>query len=475
VAERRCKVAIIGAGTAGLAAHAIARRHTDSLLLIEAGPHGTTCARVGCMPSKLLIAAADVRQHIDEAAGFGLQVAAVTVDREAVMRRVRALRDDFVAGVLQVVAAIPAEQRLEGSARFEGPGRLRVGELLVCTDSVIIATGSRPHIPAAYRGLGRRLLTSDDVFELPRLPESLAVIGGGVIGLELGQAMHRLGVRVRLFNRALTLGPQGDRRFGALATQLLGARLPCELGVEPTLGGEHDDGAELHWQRGGLPCTERFEYVLVAAGRRPALDALALPKAGVALDAAGLPCFDPCTMRCGDSAVFVAGDVDGLRPVLHDAAEDGRIAGENAARYPDIRAHQRRVRLEIAFTDPQFATVGQTLDSLPPEATAIGEVSFADQGRSRVIGRAAGMARLYGEHSSGKLVGAQLIGPAAEHLAHLLAWVMQRELTVNEILELPFYHPVIEEGLRSALKDLRHALLRGAPPRDECMDCGPGT
>lgn len=473
--ERHCKVAIIGAGTAGLAAHAIARRHSDSLLLIEGGTHGTTCARVGCMPSKLLIAAADVRQQIDDADAFGLRVAAVEVDRVAVMRRVQAMRDEFVAGVRGIVAQLPPEQRLDGCARFEAPGRLRVGDTRVIAEAVVIATGSRPFVPERYRGLGRRLLTSDQVFELPQLPESIAIIGGGVIGLELGQAMHRLGVRTRLFNRAVTLGPGGDPRIVALATELIAARLPCELGAEPEPGADHADGVDLHWQRGAQAASERFEFVLVATGRQPNLEALDLPAAGLALDARGVPLFDPATMRCGSSAVFIAGDVDGRRPVLHEAAEDGRIAGENAARYPDIRAHRRRVALEIAFTDPQFASIGRPLAELDPGSFAVGEVSFAEQGRSRVIGRAAGLGRLYGERASGKLIGAQLFGPAVEHLAHLLAWVIQRELTVNEILELPFYHPVIEEGLRSALKELRHALRRGEPPAEDCLDCGPGT
>ena len=191
------------------------------------------------------------------------------------------------------------------------------------------------------------------------------------------------------------------------------------------------------------------------------------------LVARGVPRFDPATLRCGDSHVFIAGDVDADQPLLHVAAEEGRIAGENAARFPDIRVHRRSVPLAIAFTEPQTAVLGQTPATLAAGSFAVGQVDFANQGRSRVIDRAEGLARLYGDRASGRLLGAQLIGPAAEHLAHLLAWTVQQGLTVDEVLALPFYHPVVEEGLRTALRELQQAL--GAPPPvPECVECGPG-
>lgn len=477
-ATRSCAVAIIGAGSAGLAAHAAARRHIDSLLLIEGGEHGTTCARTGCMPSKLLVAAGEARHRVDEAGQFGIDAQVNGIDGRAVMARVRALRDRFVNGVLAVVERLPGDHRLAGSAAFVEPDLLQVGDQQVRAGCIVIATGSAPFVPPPYRQLGDRLLTSDTIFELDDLPRSLAVIGGGSIGLELGQAMHRLGVRVRLFERGGRLGPRGDHVVEPLATALYGERLPCELGVTAEVGEVDAGGVELRWQRHGSdsPSRERFERVLVATGRRPNLAALQLERSGLALDARGVPLFDRQTLRCGDSRIFIAGDVDGDRPLLHEAAEEGRIAGANAARFPQVRAQRRHTRLTIAFCDPQYATIGVQPGEPAAVGAAVGEVSFEDQGRSRVIARNAGIGRLYGDPASGKLIGAQLVGPQAEHLAHLLAWVIEQELTVEHILALPFYHPVVEEGLRSALKDLRGALRRG-PARvpGDCLECGPGT
>ncbi|MDB6002641.1 MAG: pyridine nucleotide-disulfide oxidoreductase dimerization region, partial [Rhizobacter sp.] len=335
---RKFDVVVVGAGSAGLAAHAAAMRVTASVLLIEAGVGGTTCARAGCMPSKLLIAAAHACREVAGAGTFGINVTGVSVDGAAVMRRVQALRDEFVAGVLRDVAEIPSGQRLQGLAHFEDMRTLRVNGERIEAGRVVIATGSLPQIPASFAELGDRLLTTDNVFDLPTLPASIAVIGGGTVGLELGQAFHALGVRTRLFHNGRTLGPKGDADMTALATRLFTEDLPCELGVQaaPTRHSPHE--VELGWTGDdGVPRTEAFEYVLMAAGRKPSLASLNLAASGLELDEHGVPRFDPATMQCGDSTVFMAGDVDARWPILHEATADGRIAGDNAARHPQHR------------------------------------------------------------------------------------------------------------------------------------------
>jgi dihydrolipoamide dehydrogenase len=142
-------------------------------------------------------------------------------------------------------------------------------------------------------------------------------------------------------------------------------------------------------------------------------------------------------------------------------ADEGRIAGENAARYPDVRESARRTPLAIVFSDPQLAVVGTRYADLEPGSFVTGAVSFEDQGRSRVMLRNVGLLHVYADIASGRLVGAEMIGPDAEHIGHLLAWSVQAELTVDRALAMPFYHPVVEEGLRTALRDAA-AQLRAA-------------
>jgi len=212
--------------------------------------------------------------------------------------------------------------------------------------------------------------------------------------------------------------------------------------------------AEIRYQVPGTPeVTERFDYVLLAAGRTPNLEDLGLENTGARLDERGRPAYDPATLRVGDTPLFMAGDVNGILPLLHEAADDGRIAGGNAARYPDVRASERRAPLSIVFTDPQLAAVGLRFNELPDDA-AVGEVDFSNQGRSRIMLRNYGKLRVYARRSDGVFLGAEMAGPAMEHMSHLLAWAVQQRLTVGQMLAMPFYHPVVEEGLRTALQHL---------------------
>jgi dihydrolipoamide dehydrogenase len=475
MAEQKVDVAIIGAGTAGLAAYRRVREHTERLVLIEGGPHGTTCARVGCMPSKLLIAAADAAHAVREAPVFGVHAGAVRIDGRAVMARVRELRDDFVGSVLAVVAGFPARHRLAGHARFLDDHRLQVGDdTVIEADRVVIATGSRPTCPPFLAEVGDLLATSDDVFEWDDLPDSVAVFGGGIIGLELGQALHRLGVRMRLFGKGGTVGPLSDPAVRDYAAKTFAAEFPFDPDARVGAVRRRDGEVEVVFED---KSTERFERLLAATGRRPNVDRLGLENTGLELDDKGVPLFDRFTGQCGASHIFIAGDADNEVPLLHEAADGGKIAGANAGRYPDVRAQSRRASLGIVFSDPQIAIAGKSWRQLQAAGVdhASGEVSFEDQGRSRVMNKNRGLLRLYGAHGSGLFLGAEMIGPAAEHVGHLLAWAAQQGLSVHEMLAMPYYHPVIEEGLRTALRHLNRELRMGPELVPHCLDCGPGA
>lgn len=478
-------VAILGAGTAGLTARRSAlKAGAGSVVMIDPGPLGTTCARVGCMPSKLLIAAADAAHHAASAGAFGLSTT-VEVDGAAVMARVQRERDRFVGFVLETTdAAREADQLLEGRGRLVGSHTIQVAgaEVLVEAEAIVVATGSSPWTPPPFRKLlrsgpvsERLALSTDEVFELPDLPESVLVVGTGVIGLELGQALHRLGVRTTLVGVGGRVGPFQDRRLQAEAQRILGAELDLHpdyelLELEEVEGGVHarfrdPDGSEHEgtWER-----------VLLASGRRPNVAELGLEHAGVKLDPRGLPAIDPYTGQVDGSHIFFAGDVTNDRPLLHEAADEGHIAGENAARYPEILMSRRRTPLAIVFTDPNMAVVGQPWSELDCGEHRVGEVDYGDQGRARTMNQHRGLVRIYGECGTGRLLGAEMLGPRVEHTAHLLSWAVQQRMTVSEALAMPFYHPVVEEGIRTALRDLQTNLLIARPPGAPCEEFGPG-
>ncbi|WP_085318163.1 dihydrolipoyl dehydrogenase [Derxia lacustris] len=468
-------VAIIGAGTAGLAAYRAAKAAGASALLIEGGQHGTTCARVGCMPSKLLIAAAEAAHAAQHTAPFGVHVdGAVRVDGREVMDRVKRERDRFVGFVVDSVLKIPAEDRIEAFAKFTAPMELLVGEdTVVKPGRIVIATGSAPAVPPPWRALGDRLVVNDDVFAWDDLPRRVAVFGPGVIGLELGQALHRLGVQMRLFGKGRRIGPLSDEAIIDAAAAIFGAEFPLSADADVTDIHREGDEVVITYVEPGRPepVTERYDYLLAATGRRPNVGKLALENSGLELDKTGVPLFDPATLQCGSHPVFLAGDVNNIVPLLHEAADEGKTAGHNAGHWPEVTAGLRRAPISVVFSEPQIAMAGKRFAELEPGCFVTGTVDFADQGRSRVMLKNAGLMHVYADVRSGRFLGAEWLGPRAENIAHLLAWAVQQQLTVAQMLDMPFYHPVVEEGLRTALRDAAAKLARLTPEQVECAQC----
>ncbi|MFP4696929.1 dihydrolipoyl dehydrogenase, partial [Thiohalospira sp.] len=411
--------------------------------LIEGGPGGTTCARVGCMPSKALIAAAEAVHGAAWLHRRGLAGPAADADGAAILERVRALRDDFAAGPAGMLEGL-GEDAIRQPARFREPGVLELAEgEAVRAEAVILATGSTPVVPASWPALGDHLLTTDTLFEQTALPHRLAVAGLGPIGLELGQALARLGVEVVGFQAGNRLGGIEDEAVSEAARTAVAEEMAVHLETPaepaPAANGVMVNG-------------ERFDALLAALGRRPRLAGLGLENLG--LDPASPLPVDPGTLQVADLPVWAAGDVAGLHPLQHEAADEGRLAAHHALASGTDAG--RRVPLAIVFSEPQLARVGPPPSALPA-GTVTGRVELAGQGRARMNDRDAGAIALHADPESGRLLGAELAAPAGEHLAHLLAWALGTGLTVDDALALPFYHPTLEESLRSALQAVRRA------------------
>jgi dihydrolipoamide dehydrogenase len=478
--QKNVDVAIIGSGTAGMAAYRAAKENTDSIVLIEGGEYGTTCARVGCMPSKLLIAAADAAYHAQHTSAFGITVEGVKVDGKAVMQRVRSERDRFVGFVLESVEGFDEKHRLRGFAQFKDSHTLIVDDHTeIRAKRIVIATGSRPVYPELFFEAGDRLLINDSVFELEDLPESVAVFGPGVIGLELGQALSRLGVRVKVFGRGGSVASLQDEEIKEYAKGIFNKEFYLNTNAQLQRVRKKSEGVEIEYiEKDGQTVTETFSYLLAATGRRANTDNLAIENTGLDLDEKGVPVFDHHTMQTNVEHIFIAGDANNEIPLLHEAADEGKIAGGNAGRFPDVRAGLRRTPLGVVFTEPQIANIGLSPNEVEARYSghyAVGEVSFEGQGRSRVMLKNQGMLKVYGEQGTGLLLGAEMFGPAAEHIGHLLSWAIAQRQTVAQILEMPFYHPVIEEGVRTALRDLNAKLHIAPVAVENSMDCGPGA
>ena len=454
-------VAVIGGGTAGMTAMRSALKHTQKVAMIEGAQFGTTCARIGCMPSKLLIAAAEAAQHVKECQNFGVYInEPPQINGREVMQRVQSERDRFVGFVLDSIDQYKSDKIIRGFARFQDSNTLIVDDRIeIQAKSIVIAAGSTPVIPPLFRDLGDKILTNENIFELEDLPKSVAVVGTGIIALELGQALKRLGVRVTILARSGRIGTLSDPVVQENAAKILSNELDIITKTDISKISIKAGDVEVEFKGENTNTrVESFEKILVAAGRIPNIKQLNLQQAGLELDQKGVPVYDPNTTQCGTSHIFLAGDVSDYRPILHEAADEGFLAGENAALFPKVSSGKRSSALTIMFSDPQIAVVGQQFNELKADQFAVGQVSFENQGRSRVMLVNKGILRVYAEKESGRFLGAEMIGPRAEHIGHLLSWAHQQQLTIPEMLEMPFYHPTIEEGLRTALRDVNSKL-----------------
>ena len=293
---------ILGAGTAGLAALSEVRKHTDNFLIVNDGPYGTTCARVGCMPSKLLIEAANAYHRRGSFDTFGIRGAStLSIDFPAVMQRVRAMRDDFVASTLALTDTL-GKRSVAGRARLRGPDCVEVNGERLTARAIIIATGSHPFIPKPWQAFADRVLTTDTLFEQTRIGPRLGVVGLGPLGAELAQALARLGIEVSAFASKDMLAGLSDPDINAALRTALAADMRLHTGAQ----------AQLEAVDGGIAITSGetrvvVDQVLAAVGRRPNVQGLGLETLGVPLDEHGMPAFHPGSTQVGDLRVFIAG------------------------------------------------------------------------------------------------------------------------------------------------------------------------
>lgn len=453
---RQVKYVILGAGSAGLTAMGVIRKLTDDFVMINGGHYGTTCARVGCMPSKALIHCAEHFHARQKMADFGITGANhLAADVPAMMKRVRAFRDRFTGGVKSFSTETLKEgQLISGYAKFVSENQVEVNGEIIQFERIVIATGSRPVVPAPWAALGDRLLTSDEIFELETLPKRVAVIGLGIIGLELGQSMSRLGVEVIGFEMLNTIGGLASPEASKEAVKLISKEFPIYLG----------EGANVERTEKGVRVTTsagsfEVDAVLASLGRRPNIDQIGIENIGVTLNERGMPPFDINTMQIADKPIFIAGDVNVFRPILHEAGYEGRMAALNAVSFPEITGYQRKTPLGIAFTDPQIGFFGQHYSELNLDQTLISNFNLSrNNGRAIVMGEDHGTICLYADKVSKKLIGGEMVMPHAEHFTHLLTWAVAQNMTILDLVKMPFYHPVLEEAIQGAINELAEQL-----------------
>lgn len=453
-------IIIIGAGTAGISAYKEAIKYTSNILIINDGPWDTTCARVGCMPSKVLISTANRMHDIQHADEVGLTVQS-EIDTSNVMQHVRKLRDRFTRATLKDVDSWNPKHKINGQAKFINPHTIEVNNQSYSAKSFIIAVGSTPNYEAAWKEeIGNRLITSDEIFELEALPKSIAVIGSGVIAIELAQTMQRLSVETTVFARSKKVGVLSSPLLQEIAQKELSKELNIKFEILPSSVKNTDNDIEINFIENSQSKQIHVEYVLAATGRQSNLKTLNLENIDPSFsDLKKLPVNNE-TKQLANFPIFIIGDAFTQTPLQHEAANEGKLVISSCLNFPQILNLKSLTPLGIVFSNPEMAMVGLNYANLIKLGTEFitGYASYEKQGRALVLGKNKGAVEVYIDKNTRKLLGAELFIESAEHMAHLLTWMISEKVTLDDILQKPFYHPTLEEGLRTAFKHARRQL-----------------
>ena len=453
-------IIIIGAGTAGISAYKEAIKHTSNILIINDGPWDTTCARVGCMPSKVLISTANRMHDIQHADEVGLTVQS-DIDISQAMQHVRNLRDRFTNATLRDVSGWNSAHKKNGQAKFINANTIDVNGQSYSAKSFIIAVGSTPNYEAAWKNeIGNKLITSDEIFELNSLPKSIAVIGSGVIAIELAQAMQRLGVETTVFARSRKVGVLSSSKLQQIAQTELSKELNIKFEILPNLVKNTENRVELNYIENNETKQLFVEYLLAATGRQSNLKTLNLENIDPSFsDLKKLPVNNE-TKQLANLPIFIIGDAFTQTPLQHEAALEGKLVISSCLNFPQVINLKSLTPLGIVFSNPEMAMVGHNYANLTKFGVEFitGYASYEKQGRALVLGKNKGAVEVYIDKNTRKLLGAELFIESAEHIAHLLAWMISEEVTLDDILQKPFYHPTLEEGLRTAFKHARRQL-----------------
>ncbi len=460
--HKKVDLLVIGAGSAGRYAARSAASLGKSVLLVEKGPFGGLCILKGCMPSKALLRPAHVFHLMKHRLkDLGLSVdGSVKADIPAIVRMKNAMIREMAEDARKTIEATPGITLLTGSFSFTGPQAGLLGDTPVHFDKAVIATGSRVHVPAIPGLEEEWILTSDDVLEMEEIPSSTLVLGGGPVGLELGQYLSCLGSDVTLADTNQNWHPQTDPQ---LAREYLGTLASRGLNIHLGIRAEKfERGAGekpfFSFHADGKNHKVPFDRVLLATGRRPDTSGLNLPAAQVQTTRHGHIQVD-AFLRTSNHSIFAAGDVTGILPVLNLATFHGEMAGRNAVLPVPVTVREPVVPVAI-FTDPEYARAGLTESMAQARRIPVktGRISFSDLGKAIVYRETEGGLKIVVHAKSREILGVELFGPGASDLVHTVATAMHFHATIDQYQEILHIHPTFSEIFKYLADDMTEAI-----------------
>ena len=444
---------VLGAGPGGYSAAFRAADLGLAVTLVERWPSlGGVCLNVGCIPSKALLHAARVITETKEMADHGLSFGDPAIDLD----KLRAWKDAVVARLTGGLGGLAKQRKVTvvtGAGRFVSPNRLEVTaedgtRTPIDFRQAIIAAGSEPVTLPFLPKDDRRIIDSTGALELSSVPERLLVIGGGIIGLEMGTVFAGFGSRVTVVELLDQLIPGADPDLvKPLAKRVKNSFENVYLGTKVTAVSEGAAGRlEVRLEGPDAPSTDAFDQILVAVGRRPNGGAIGADAAGVQVDERGFIAVDK-QMRTNVGHIFAIGDIVGQPMLAHKATHEGHVAAEVAAGKASY--FDARVIPSVAYTDPEVAWVGTTETEAKAAGVAYGKAAFpwAASGRSLTLGRTEGLTKLLFDEATGRLIGCGIVGPNAGDLISEAVLAIELGADAADVALTIHPHPTLSETI----------------------------
>ncbi len=455
-------VAIIGAGTAGIEANHAAKEAGAKTLLIDQSPIGPTNIKTGTVPMQILRELSFSKNHIAPSSLtlYG-KTPEIKIDNKEILSIVRKKKTTFIEEFIKTIYAIPENERMIGKAFFINNTTLGIesSDIQIKAKSIIIATGSQPYVPYGLKRLGSKILTTNEFFDLPELPKSVAIFGSGSVGLELGQILSQLNIKTIIFGLD-SFWRFTDQKVAQEALTALKQKAYIIMNSRITEMNENENGdiTIYYLDDTNYECILNVQYVICATGRIPKLDDLQLHTTGIIHNALGAPFVNPLTMQTNIKNIFVAGDVSTDHGTLQTAIFQGKVAGENAARYPEPPLEKTSFRQEIIYTSPEMAIVGESYSELTEKAKKgrrfiVGEATCNNNLLAKLKEEKYGIIHTYFAEDNGEFLGAEMCIPDAQYICQFLNCALINKMSITELLNSTFYHPSFFEVLQESVKD----------------------
>ncbi|HEX9670128.1 MAG TPA: dihydrolipoyl dehydrogenase [Thermoanaerobaculia bacterium] len=444
---------ILGSGPGGYVAGIRAGQLGLRTALVEKDPKlGGTCTLRGCIPTKALLHTAAVLDEIRDAGAHGIQVPAPQLDVAKAQARKRSIVDKNSKGI-EFLLKKNKVTGLHGRGRLTGPNQVEVdgpqGKKTYSAKNILIATGSVPRdIPIAPAD-GRRILNSDHVLELERVPQSLAVLGAGAVGTEFASIYASFGAKVTLVEMLPRILPIEDEEVSAGLEKALRKRgIDVLAGTKLTAVEQTDSGVRLSLEGGKKPTVEA-ELLLVAIGRRPVTEDLGLEALGIQLDRGYVQVNE--FMQTAAPHIYAIGDVVPTPWLAHVASSEGILAVEHMAGQPAKPLNYDRVP-SCTYCDPEVGSVGLTEAKARERGYAVqtGKFPFSALGKARILGRSEGFVKVVRETKYDELLGVHIVGAHATDLIAEACVALQMEATNEELFRTMHAHPTLAEGVAEA-------------------------